>query len=706
MMIKRFRILFCFFFLLFSFERGFCNDWVLGGMEFSFKQPKSIPENQRQAASTLSRLILERISSGGVRTLPETENLDRKLKELQTERLSLFLQLSKECQARDSLVLTTLSRYKLNRLIKESDSKISDIQKKIAENLKASEEEFNKSSERIQIEKNGIKNGHDSKKDSVFLNFPFFEKNQKNEIHQENVVLYKSDSSSLFVPSDGAFLQGYTSWDFEKEVTQAKINGLLTGMITTYGDYCSVTVDLRVYPGSKIAGSITEVGMISDLIPLANRIARSMASIIANSLPVMLEFDIEPEEALQESIVTVDGVVQEMLSKSRDNNNSDNKVLVEAGIHTIVIQSKGYNTVSVVQTFVNENVFTIKAVLEPEIHNKINIRLKKYKDGIFYVNGLESAEVNPESVYGTITVNGKTSLGVFKAIEKSPDVEEKKDIQKKDESVSEKSNGKAEDEVKITEAEEKISPDKEIASNNENKSEETASDKSVAEKLESDSEQNIQSEENKQKSKDKKKLITFKSSALEPKPESNIAFFRLPEHYAFDGAYLLVNSKPYDRAANIDKRRRSMYLAYTAVICSLPFTFYSIGRFTAENNANKLLNPRTSFDTVTEWQKKSYTALGITSVFGAWAVIELVRYLYAVDKVLPVNAKIDKKAAKILKEQEAKKNLSGPQIETVSGEKAAVQTENAEEKSEDENSDSLQKNANNDKIKQEGIING
>ena len=124
-----------------------------------------------------------------------------------------------------------------------------------------------------------------------------------------NVVLYKNDSTALFKPSEKSLEAGFTSWDFEQEITAAKINGLITGEITCYGDYCLVSTNLRVYPGGQVLGSVTEVGLLTDLMPLANSIARNLDAKIANALPVLLEFEIEPKEFAPDAKIMIDGIV-------------------------------------------------------------------------------------------------------------------------------------------------------------------------------------------------------------------------------------------------------------------------------------------------------------------------------------------------------------------------------------------------------------
>ncbi|MBR0100915.1 MAG: hypothetical protein IJP90_14560, partial [Treponema sp.] len=123
------------FIINFSLFKAVADNWTLGVMEFSFKQSQIRTQSSEKAAQVLPQLIVEQIANQEVRTIPETERLDRKLNELQTERLSLFLQLSKEYKTRDSLVLTKTSPRSLTKAIREQMKKIREIEIKIDENL-------------------------------------------------------------------------------------------------------------------------------------------------------------------------------------------------------------------------------------------------------------------------------------------------------------------------------------------------------------------------------------------------------------------------------------------------------------------------------------------------------------------------------------------------------------------------------------------
>ena len=560
----------------------FADNWTLGIMEFSFKQKQNRGESTAKAAQVLPQLIVEQFSSENIRTIPQKERLDRRLKELQTERISLFLQLSKEYKTRDSLVLSTNSPRKLEKEIRKQMEKIRDIEIKINDNLDEAKKEIDAAAPKIDHDEAAhadIKNKNDKKALPGFpikLPFSFFKHNEKDEIITENVVLYKGDSTALFTPSEKSSEAGFTSWDFEQEVTGAKINGLITGEITCYGDYCSVTTNLRIYPGGQIFGTVQEVGLLTDLMPLADSIARNLDSKIANALPIMIDFDISPKEIAKDTKIMIDGIV---FSLTKTDGSFDNKIIKDSGIHHINIEAPGYENLTFTYSFTDDNMFFVHANLVPKVHGTAHIKLKKYRDGIFHTYGLNQAPVTKEEPSAKLDVNGKSVLGVFAVPKQSDD--------------------------------------------------------------DSDS--------------------------------SNIAFFRIPENQAFDGAYLLVNAKPFDRAANIDKRRRWMYTAYTALICSLPFTFYYKGEFTAENFANS--QGRGDYDRLRNLQNRSNICAGISAACGVWTAIELVRYLWAADRVLPAKTKIDKKSMK-----EANMVLK-PKIEIIEPEPAeAEKTDDSEKK--------------------------
>ena len=511
------------------------DDWVLAGEVFASKQADSTSESLKKAAEVIPQLILEQISLNKTRVLPDSEILDRKLNTLQTERLSLFLELGKAIKTRDSLVISEKRPKSLEKKLIEANKKIAEIQEKIEENLKTADEEIEKLSMSGRPEPEKKAEGGRSPADFFKRVFPmrFFRRDEESrKIVSENVAVYKNDVTALFKASDDASAQGKKSYAFSKEVTAAKINGLLTGTIVSYGDYIGVTAEILVYPGASSVGVVSEVGSVTNLVPLAKRILQGLSPKIANNMPVLLRFDIDSadsEKSVTNPIVTIDGVV----SKNAED------ALLDSGIHTISVEAPGFETASVNYSFSGDSEFSVVARLVPVVSGSFDIRLKKFKDGLFYANAIETSPLSLENQYSSISVNGKNVLMVF---------------------------------------------------------------------------ENSETKER--------------------------AFAFVPFDLAQDGNTLSVNAKTFDRAKNIDRRRREMYIAYSALICSLPFTFYSLGEFDSLNTAYSM--NRADYDDVLKWQRISNISQAATFVCAGWFVVELVRYLFAANRVLPAKAKIDR----------------------------------------------------------------
>ncbi len=483
------------------------DSWVLSAQEFVFEQPDSHSASDMKAAGVIPQLILEQIAQDRTRNVHKDEKLDRALDSLQTERLSLFLQLSKEYKTRDALVLSKKTAREFEKAVREENEKIAEIEEKIDANLREA----------------------DRKTAEIYAS--------ADNDSGETVVIYKNDVTALFKPSKDAVFDGIKSWTYSREIASAKINGLITGKIVSYGEYASVTAELFVFPGARSSGAVTEIGLLSDSLSIARRLVRGLSPKIANSLPVKLMFDIGPGAARDNCRVNIDGVVYTNLSES---------VVLDAGIHTLTVESPGYDDAIVTYDFSGTDRYVITTDLRPSVKGSVNLRLKKLSSGVFYARALEQSSVDENNPEAVLTINGKSVLGIWS----------------------------------------KLPP---------------------------------------------------KEDAIEGN-ELN-AFFYIPSDELADGAKLVVNAKPFNRENNIDKRRRGMYTAYTALICSLPFTFYCVGNFTAVNQAYANSDGTTiSYDDVKKWQTRSYATLGVTGACGVWLVVELIRYLNAANDVLPATA--------------------------------------------------------------------
>lgn len=396
-----------FFSLVFLFTGFvFASDWTLAAQKFTFTQKGMDTGSNEKIASVLPQLILEQIALNGIRTLPAQEQLDRELNTLQTERLSLFLQLSKENKTRDALVLSKDKPNELRKAIEEEDEKIAEIEKQIDQNIQNALDAKEKYEKKILAESGeSIKNEEGaSSRFNPMRPFPFFRRDEEEKPETETVVLYKNDSSQLYSPSAQAAEDGIDSFAFNKEAVAAKVNGLLSGEITLYRDYAAVSVNLYLFPGATLYSTVTEVGNASDLISIAQNVARSLAPKIANCLPVKIRIEIEPAEARSSAVVSIDGII---LPKT------DEDLSVDAGIHSITISADGYESRTIRYSFSGEDFFTVQTTLQPLVTGSLEIRLKKMTEGLFYFNALDTSAVSMDNPYASASVNGKPVLGVF-----------------------------------------------------------------------------------------------------------------------------------------------------------------------------------------------------------------------------------------------------------------------------------------------------
>ena len=123
------------------------------------------------------------------------------------------------------------------------------------------------------------------------------------------------------------------------------------------------------------------------------------------------------------------------------------------------------------------------------------------------------------------------------------------------------------------------------------------------------------------------------------KDKQEMMFMQIPANLMVDGNLLETKMKVFDISKNIDKRRKIMYVSYSALILSLPFLFYSYGRFVSYQRARTAGYGDVASDTYNTYRQMSLWATGISAACGVWFVAELVAYLIAVDKTLPPKAR-------------------------------------------------------------------
>ena len=387
------------FFLSIGFIAGGiapAKDWVLGSQEFVFRQKGERSSRELKTAKLIPSLILEQTTTHLSHWATVDELLDRDLNSLQTERISLFLQLSKDVQARDSLVLKHNSKSALEKALKEEQKKIQEIQDKIQDNLDRNEKLYEKAY------------GKEDEKDeeNFFQNFAslFREKEERYEESFEKVVLYKSDSSAFYVAPDNLKKSSPSSFEFARAAFQAGLNGLFSGTMAIYGEYVSVTVELNVFPGGKSAGIVTEVGNINDPLTIASNISRKMVGIVSNAKPITLYFDIQNPELVDDPPeISVDGTII---------NRKDFYANVLAGIHTVEIYKKGYENQTLNYDFSSQSAFLIQVRLKKEILGSVNVTLAKPAFADIFAAGYLVANAGQGIQGGQVQVNGKPVIGL------------------------------------------------------------------------------------------------------------------------------------------------------------------------------------------------------------------------------------------------------------------------------------------------------
>ncbi len=492
------------------------KSWILAANKFSVEGAAS--KAAQSAANVLPKLILEHISVDMERSIMEDEKAARKNDELLTERLDLFLQLSKEIKSRDALVLNNYNNVAFELALNDAQKKIKNIQDKIDANLKKQE---------------GIYHPEKSKKKIL--------RELKPDLMEttEKIALYKNDSEALFEASEEAQKQGVFSRKYEKEAASAKINAVVSGKITFFGDYACANVDLVVFPGAKKVASAMEVGSLSQISLIAENIAFELLPQIANGLPVELEFRVNPKEALANAVLTIDNIVYDPMPE---------KAVVSSGFHSISFESDNFARETFVYNFSGKRRFFIEVNFKEKSEGSVKLVLSKFVPGDIFFDG---KYVGPSSktdfVDVPLKVNGDTVFGYFES---------------------------------------------ELA--------------------------------------DKK----------HPENTHNeIMFMQIPRNLMTDGNRLQTKMNVVDLSKNIDRRRKMMYLSYSALILSLPYLFYTYGRFTTYQRGVQTNFGDVQKDEYNKYRTLSLVGTGMTAACGVWFVCELVAYLIAVDKTLPPKAK-------------------------------------------------------------------
>ena len=411
MMTKKYKklraVVLVFIFLWASFSPLFGEDgkWVIAAQKFIYARGQTKNAVTSNIEETIPINILEKISRSLERNIMPNERFERENYKLRTERQSLYLQLSSEYKKRDSLVLNNYSDMRMKSELKAEEKKIKQIQEKLEKNIAEQKEKYEKAEAQMHLAAGEVDDD-----DNVELNEAELVKNliknifeqSEDLITEENIALYKDSVESLFKTTVKVKETDYTEPLFEKEVVSSGINGLITGQITSYGDFISVAVDLYNYPGAKKIGSVMEVGEIKELDLITSEISRQILPMIVNTLPVKFVFSIEPEEAKEKLSIYVDDVLQKM---------ENDTVSLDSGSHRIQFVSEGYKSAGVTYFFEGNKKYNIEVKFEKPVIGHIQLQLKNELPGNIYANAEPALKFDDRN--SQISINGNTILGEF-----------------------------------------------------------------------------------------------------------------------------------------------------------------------------------------------------------------------------------------------------------------------------------------------------
>ena len=411
MMTKKYKklraVVLVFTFLWASFSPLFGEDgkWVIAAQKFIYARGQTKNAVTSNIEETIPINILEKISRSLERNIMPNERFERENYKLRTERQSLYLQLSSEYKKRDSLVLNNYSDMRMKSELKAEEKKIKQIQEKLEKNIAEQKEKYEKAEAQMHLAAGEVDDD-----DNVELNEAELVKNliknifeqSEDLITEENIALYKDSVESLFKTTAKVKETDYTEPLFEKEVVSSGINGLITGQITSYGDFISVAVDLYNYPGAKKIGSVMEVGEIKELDLITSEISRQILPMIVNTLPVKFVFSIEPEEAKEKLSIYVDDVLQKM---------ENDTVSLDSGSHRIQFVSEGYKSAGVTYFFEGNKKYNIEVKFERPVIGHIQLQLKNELPGNIYANAEPALKFDDRN--SQISINGNTILGEF-----------------------------------------------------------------------------------------------------------------------------------------------------------------------------------------------------------------------------------------------------------------------------------------------------
>lgn len=401
--------------VLFS-QSDSADKWTVAAMEFSVAKGQSSDSVISSMAKTLPSAILSKIGSTLERNVRADELYERNLQSVNENLVSLSVQLSSEIKKRDSLFLGNYSQGQLKSKLKDEDKKILDIQEKIKNALNEKSEIVEKIASYSEEYENSSDRELSEGEKWLYLIKNLFVK-QDSLFSVENIVFYQDSTDALYNsdfsnPSDS---------DFISDARKKKINALITGEISAFSDFFSLSVKIYSYPLGRVIGEFVEVGALNDYELVASSAAQKIIPILTNAIPLNVNIKVFPDEAKNIASVFIDDSMVDFSSS----------VILDSGVHTILVSAQGYNTLSTSYFFEGNSVYNIEFSLERQEENFLKISTKKGNAGLFYLEGdilnslesesfKESGDVEEDfsfkedsSVTAGIKINGNNILGQF-----------------------------------------------------------------------------------------------------------------------------------------------------------------------------------------------------------------------------------------------------------------------------------------------------
>ena len=394
--LKKISIFIIYFFLNFCVFAATSTqtEWIVAAQKFTYKNNVQSSSFSDSILTNLPCSILEKIDLNILRNISNSEIYSREQAELKKERISLFLQLSNAIKKRDALVLQNYSDKELKNKIKEEEKKVDEIKEKIDENIQKQKEIEEKSLGIYQEEEKNFLEKYSQA-------FSDFLKQNKDEEIYEKISIYNKDSSVLYKFSDENIL--INDPKAEQQILNSKINALITGQITAFGEYLSVTVEVYLFPGAKKIGTVTEVGTVQELELFASSIAEQIIPILTNSMPVTLKINLENDEQRKNTTLYINDTTYESIPE---------EIVLASGVYNLTFVCSGFKTLGTSYFFEGGKTFNIDVNMQEELLSDITLNLKKPMIGSYLVNGIS---IPSEEGGASIKVNEKNILGEFLA---------------------------------------------------------------------------------------------------------------------------------------------------------------------------------------------------------------------------------------------------------------------------------------------------